>query len=108
MRPAVLTCKACGAPIIWARTLAGPNGPGGKAMPLDAEPNPDGNVAARITASAPMLRRVCRVLAKDETHDHRAEQLYMPHFATCLVRQGEQLTAQVEAFLATAAEEGTA
>ncbi len=33
------TCKACGAPIVWAETAAT-----GKAIPLDAEPAPDGNI----------------------------------------------------------------
>ena len=29
------TCDSCGRPIVWAITVAGPNGRGGKLMPLD-------------------------------------------------------------------------
>lgn len=73
------TCERCGALFVWAVTLAGENGKGGKAMPLDPIENPDGNVAVRASLGG---RMVCRVLHKDEDHDtteHRA----MPHFATC-------------------------
>lgn len=94
-------CSVCRAPIIWARTLASENGPGGKAMPLNAEPDPAGNVAVRALSPT---SRVCRVLGKDEDHDHRAEQRYMPHFATCMTRE-RQLVADVEAFLAEQAGE---
>lgn len=40
MTPPTLTstCRSCGAPIIWAHT------PNGKSMPLDAEPDPTGNI----------------------------------------------------------------
>ncbi len=46
-------CSSCGAPIIWIKT------PKNKSMPLDATPNPDGNVVIReglavvLTALAP-------------------------------------------------------
>jgi hypothetical protein len=99
-RPGILKCAVCGGPIIWARTMASESGRGGKAMPLDPEPNPEGNVAARVTSRTPYgLGRVCRVLAKDEQHDHQTEQLYMPHFATC-PGSGRNIAAAFETFLA--------
>jgi len=93
----VTTCRACKAPIVWARTAASETGRGGKAMPLDATPNDGGNVAVRMLSPN---SRVARVLGKDETHDRRAEQLYMPHFATCLGNQADQLHAEIEQYLA--------
>lgn len=72
-------CGRCKRPIVWAVTMAGPNGPGGKAMPLDPLEAADGNTAVRPSGS----RLVARVLHKDETHDAQVELLAMPHFATC-------------------------
>lgn len=94
-------CEMCGARIAWARTAASETGTGGKPMPLDAEPNPLGNVAVRKIAP-PGRRRflVARVLGKDETHDTYAEQLYMPHFATC-AGTARNLGAEAEEFLRT-------
>lgn len=92
----VRACTRCKAPIVWARTMASENGPGGKSMPLDAYPDPAGNVAVRDVGRG---RLVARVLAKDEDHDHHAEQRAMPHFATCGRAAGEQLVTEVEDFL---------
>lgn len=72
-------CERCGARIVWARTVAGPNGPGGKAMPLDPDEHPAGNTAVRAGHGDRLL---ARVLCADEdlaTAEYRA----MPHFATC-------------------------
>jgi hypothetical protein len=46
------TCNSCGAPIRWSRTLKG------SYMPLDAEPNPDGNVVLYDNGT-------CRVLVDE-------------------------------------------
>lgn len=73
-------CERCGAQIVWARTMAGPNGAGGKAMPLDQHENPRGNVAV-LPGVVGQLR--ARVLGKDEHHAPPVEYLAMPHFATC-------------------------
>lgn len=89
-------CGRCNQPIVFARTVAGENGPGGKAMPLDLYPNPDGNVAVRDTGHGHLL---ARVLKKDETHDRTLEFRAMPHFATCGVEQGKQLADDVEQYL---------
>lgn len=96
----ITTCKRCKAPIVWARTVASETGPGGRPMPLDPYPNPEGNVAVRAAIGGRLL---ARVLTKDEDHDHRAEQRAMPHAATCGVEAGRQLADDVEAFLATQA-----
>jgi len=70
------TCSSCGAPIIFKQTVTG------KQMPLDAEPNADGNVQLGWIGG----EEVALLLA--EPGDRAAAQiaghlLYMPHFATC-------------------------
>jgi len=59
-------CRSCDAHIAWVRT------PAGKLMPLDAQPNPAGNVEVRdgvaIVHHQPPLT---------------AEDLFMSHHATC-------------------------
>lgn len=75
-----VTCERCRAEIVWAVTVAGPNGPGGKATPLDPTEDPRGNVAVNPVAAGRLL---ARVLGKDEHHDPPIEFLAMPHFATC-------------------------
>lgn len=77
----VVPCEDCRAPIVWAVTVAGPNGPGGKAMPLNArEDLAYGNTAAWSLTRGRVL---ARVLTKDEQHDAPLEYLAVPHFATC-------------------------
>jgi len=60
-------CRACGAEIRWARTAAK-----GRPIPLDVEPNPDGNVIIEdglaIVLGAPSLLDGER---------------WMPHMVTC-------------------------
>jgi hypothetical protein len=73
-------CSRCLRQIVWAVTVAGENGPGGKAMPLDPVEHPEGNTAV-LPGAAGRLR--ARVLQKDERHDPPVEYLAMPHFATC-------------------------
>ena len=73
-------CQLCKQPIVWARTVAGPNGPGGKSQPFDPFENPDGNVAIIPRAQGRLL---ARALHKDETHDLTTEYRGMPHAATC-------------------------
>lgn len=98
------TCSRCRQPIVFARTLASETGTGGKSMPLDLYPNPDGNVAVRDTGHGHL---VARVLKKDETHDRQVEQLAMPHFATCGVVEGKKLADEVEGYLRDHAEGAT-
>lgn len=65
-------CKSCGASILWVKTL------GGRAMPLDAEPVPDGNVVVH--------NKTCVVLTKEQQGDTDLKGTgprYQSHFATC-------------------------
>jgi hypothetical protein len=81
LSPAVQACARCKSPIVWARTVASESGAGGRSMPLDAYPDPAGNVAVYSSGGRrPTLR--ARVLRKDERPDP-LERLAMPHFATC-------------------------
>lgn len=73
-------CRSCDAAIVFATTVAGPNGPGGKWQPLNPLEDPEGRVAVRPTVIG---RAVARTLHRDETHDEFAEMLAMPHAATC-------------------------
>lgn len=59
MRP----CRSCGAPIQWVWTVTG------KAMPLDPEPHPDGNVE--------LIDGVAHV------HSQPCPDGYLSHFVTC-------------------------
>lgn len=65
-------CQACEAPIRWARTAAGRN------MPLNADPDDDGNVYLNTDGT-------CVTLAPPMDDEYRALgfRLYMPHHATC-------------------------
>lgn len=61
-------CKSCGAPIQWVKTDRG------KAMPLDPEPVPGGNVVVSKEPGEEPVAHVC------EPNEHSA---YVSHFATC-------------------------
>lgn len=65
-------CSACGAPIRWEKTE------NGKAMPLNQEPDPTGNV---VLVPHPTAGILAHVLKKDEAD--RPGTRYMPHHATC-------------------------
>lgn len=70
-------CRSCAAPIRWAKTL------NGKAIPLNAEPDPAGNIALKDTGdpNAPLAR----VLAGADLFDARTAgtELWLSHYATC-------------------------
>lgn len=76
------TCSGCHRDIVWSITVAGPNGRGGKPMPLDPQENLAGNVAVRVAHGH---RLIARVLTKDEQVDRPVEYVAMPHFASCPV-----------------------
>lgn len=65
-------CRTCNAPIVWALTEAG------RRMPVDAAPDPAGNVALLRTDST--VNAV--VLGKHREPDPRAT-LHQSHWATC-------------------------
>lgn len=61
-------CRSCGADIIWAKT------PKGKAMPIDAQPNPEGKLALHggivvTVGSGPQIGF--------------SDERYISHFGTC-------------------------
>lgn len=77
-------CDGCAAALVWAITVAGPNGRGGKLMPLD----PIEDLAGNVQVTVPRLGRLeARVLTRDESLERsRYEYAAMPHFATCPAR----------------------
>lgn len=80
---ATTTCEGCGATIVWARTVAGPNGPGGRWMPL----NPLEDLAGNVAVTAPHRDRLhARVISRDEDIDRPHEYAGQTHYATCRTR----------------------
>lgn len=77
------TCEFCGEPIVWAVTVAGPNGPGGKAQPFNHFEDARGNVAL-IPVTRERIH--ARALHKGEEVDVPIEYRGMPHAATCTGR----------------------
>jgi hypothetical protein len=68
------TCSACHEPIVFGQTDSG------RKMPLNREPNADGNVL-EIGRTGRML--AIRVLTKDELANPPAGRRFISHFATC-------------------------
>lgn len=71
------TCRSCGAAVLWAVTVHG------NAMPLNASPDPTGNVVLtgrKIRTKAGGQMPECHVYGYlfDDDDDR-----YMPHHATC-------------------------
>jgi hypothetical protein len=69
----VSSCRACGAPIRWAITR------NGKRIPLDAAPNPAGNVSLHEAGSG-MAFATVHAGPPGMLDDWEA---WMPHHATC-------------------------
>lgn len=72
-------CRTCRAVIVWAVTV------NGKPIPLDAEPEPGGNVRVTERESAAPLAEVLGPLERTL----EVGPLYMPHHATCPSWGGE-------------------
>lgn len=70
------TCRACDAPITWAV-----NDGTGKAIPLDAEPVPAGNIVdtGQRLADGRLLMRILKGAEEAPAGATR----YVSHFATC-------------------------
>jgi hypothetical protein len=67
-------CKSCGAAIIWATTQSG------KLMPLDAAPDPKGNLAVqRYDKAIPATL----VVPRSEMTEVLGLPTHKSHFATC-------------------------
>lgn len=69
----VCTGTGCGKPIRWVLTVEG------RRMPLNPDPDPDGNIVA---VTLPNGERRARVLAGHDPRDG-TETLWVPHWATC-------------------------
>ena len=63
-------CRGCHAPLRWARTESG------KAIPLDPEPVPDGNIVVTDSGIAHFLRAT----------EMATSERYVSHFSTCVKR----------------------
>lgn len=73
------SCRSCGAEVRWAHTA------NGRAMPLDAEPVPDGNVVYTgrdVRNDRGVARPEVRVEAQPPMFDD-GQPRYVSHFATC-------------------------
>ncbi len=75
-------CRSCDAPILWCVTEAG------KWQPLDAQPDPSGNVEIERRGCATVSRVVNNVAivlggALAESRGGQPIVRYMPHHATC-------------------------
>jgi hypothetical protein len=66
-------CRSCRAPIRWATTA------NGRAMPVDLEPVPDGNLWLGRGPYGAVIASV----VPEERREELAGELYLPHFATC-------------------------
>lgn len=69
-------CQSCGAPMIFA-VITGRGRP--SSMPLNADPDPGGNVAAALDERGRLVGRVLRAGQEPVAGERR----YCPHFATC-------------------------
>lgn len=67
-------CRKCGAEFVWARTAKG------RAMPVDPQPRPDGNLATYRDVSGQLRCRVVTAEYPIESYERPA----MPHAATCV------------------------
>lgn len=81
--PWTVRCDSCAAEIFWAI-----NATTGRRMPIDAYPNPDGNVTvdADPRSLGDRLQLTAQVLTGFDLELARTDGttvLYMPHFATC-------------------------
>ena len=71
------TCGLCRAPVLWALTA------NRKRIPLDPEPDPDGNQAAYRDGTGGWRTRQLGEGQEPAGYERRM----MPHFATCTKRQ---------------------
>lgn len=71
-------CRTCGAPIIWATVRKS-----GKRMPLDATPDPDGNVALRADGTCEVWGATIRLSLDEAVIAERGATWHRAHFAVC-------------------------
>jgi len=68
----IASCESCHKPVIWAVTVKA------KRMPVNAEPEPDGNVALDFRPGMDPLARILTV-----TRQFGVKNLRKSHFADC-------------------------
>jgi hypothetical protein len=74
--PPPAACRSCGAPVLWITVH-----PGGRRMPVDAEPVAGGNLLVDLVARRGLVLTADHLaVVLEETPD---EPLYRSHFATC-------------------------
>lgn len=66
-------CRSCGRPVLWAKTVKG------KMQPVDAAPDPKGNVEVTMLGS----EYVARAVIDPAAYKGNPQNLHMSHFATC-------------------------
>ena len=76
MAKAAPQCRACGAPVIWARSV------NGKSVMLDRQRDLSGSSRHAVMRDTG-LRVHVRVLAIGEQPKAGVEHLHQPHYATC-------------------------
>lgn len=69
-------CRTCGEPLEWAVTA------GGKRMPVDYDPHPEGNVLLRRRSDGSLTADVLAGERLDHARSLNAT-LWRSHFATC-------------------------
>ncbi len=77
-----MTCRSCGASIVWTVTEKG------KKMPVDAEPTLDGNIVLihKEVGKPPIARyedKREKATRQDERIDPAARTRFISHFVTC-------------------------
>lgn len=70
-------CRSCGAPVIWTVTSKG------KRMPVDAEPNPAGNVVLQSQPEGPPLAVYYSGKAGAPPTAYSPRERHTSHFANC-------------------------
>lgn len=73
----VKKCRSCEAPIVWATTMAG------KQNPLDATPNPEGNLFAWVVGHKLECESVNARSERATKARERQQNRYTSHFSTC-------------------------
>lgn len=68
-------CRSCRAPIIWLTIR-----PGGRRMPIDADPIADGNIIADLAQAVGIVIPAGALTFLDDTP---GEARYRSHFASC-------------------------
>lgn len=73
-QPRVARCRSCNRPVYWAKTR------GGKSMPVDAAPAPDGNIFLSVSKATGALSAIA---IGPGTARPPGRNRYTSHFATC-------------------------